>query len=72
MKHLKTLGFTPHICNPLAWCIISSVPQELVMLNLGILLNDATAEKPLGPSLSNFSIYSTVLQGSNPKERSFH
>lgn len=70
MKHLKRLGFTPHICNPPSWCI-TSLASGIAHAEPWHLPHETAAGKPLRTSLSNFSIYRTLLSGSNPKERPF-
>lgn len=60
MKCLKRLGFTPHICNPPSWCI-TSLASGTAHAEPWHLPHEATDGKSLRTSLSNFSIYPTVL-----------
>lgn len=63
----KEIWFFPLTLLTLPFGALPPLPQELIMLKLGILLAEPTSEKSLRPSPSNFSIYSIVLWGSNPE-----
>lgn len=67
----KEIWFLPPTLLTLPLGALPPLPQELIMLKLGILLSEPTPEKSLRPSPNNFNFYCVVLWGTNPEVRSF-